>query len=282
MSISRTVKSLHRWSSSVWALKPLGNLGLIWSRAAWYVSLSAETPRVVRIDTLSATRIILENCTLTINWSSSKKQTYNSDWYPLLVFTDCCFLLLSWVNTMFLVCLVSFRKYWEWLRMTRSWLRSNSTQVVAAHHCTKYQVSKVPLWRWNLNTASGCESSTCCPSWSWNPKTWSVETQTNRSPVISPYLKCSNWSKRLGPRWSWWMVDGRVLSFTMGLHAWPYMYRCMNICAMVKTRYERLQLGSAMNFQSMWFTVNNYDFPKQTGNIYIYISQLEEQWNQCF
>ena len=38
-------------------------------------------------------------------------------------------------------------------------------------------------------------------------------------------------------------------------YSWVYMDLYGFICAMIKTRNERLQLGSAINFQSMWFPV---------------------------
>lgn len=142
-------------------------------------------------------------------------------------------------------------KCWEWLRMTRSWLGSNNP-FASTSSPSLYLVFKVPSWRGTFHSFWLPLSLQLArsPSWSWNPKTWSFPvpaeelylffiffpgemsggrgTQTNPSPVISPHLKCSNWSKRLG----WSLVN----IWLMGeFSALPQGYMHDHICIYVCT-----------------------------------------------
>ena len=172
--------------------------------------------------------------------------TYTSDWYPL--FTNCCVSIMGWYYAPLSRDYYPLTgKFWEWLRMTRSWLGSNNP-FASSSSPSLYLVFKVPSWRGTFHSFWLPLSLQLAqaPSWSWNPKTWSFPvpaeellfffpgemsggrgTQTNPSPVISPHLKCSNWSKRLG----WALVNiwlmGEFSAIPQGYmhdHMYIYMY----------------------------------------------------------
>jgi hypothetical protein len=65
-------------------------------------------------------------------------------------------------------------KFWEWLRMTRSWLGSNNP-FASSSSPSLYLVFKVPSWRGTFHSFWLPLSLQLAqaPSWSWNPKTWS-------------------------------------------------------------------------------------------------------------
>ena len=138
-------------------------------------------------------------------------------------------------------------KCWEWLRMTRSWLGSNNPFASSSSTIIVPCLQSTILAREFPQLLVATESSTCTsPKLIMKPKDMVIPSPSRR--ILFIFYVFSRWNvgwpwnsdepfagdfpapemqqliEKTGVSLGEYLIDGRVLSYTTGLHAWPYVY----------------------------------------------------------